>query len=235
MKPLCMIVAALLVVHNVPVVAAGAATEGEKLAIAVVDFTNTSGDESFDYLSKTIPENLITALAEGGELKIVERERLEAALKEMKLQVSDIMDEATAIELGKAVGAGAIIVGSFVAIGNKIRISSRLIDVQTATVITGKKETGRVGEDIFRVMDEMADAMSEELLARVESQGEIETLRVPVTKPPVEKRGGGKTLLYVLGGAAVVGAGVGVAMALSGDKDKDGGGNDATVTIRVTW
>ncbi len=234
MKPLCMVMAALLVGHGVPAVA-GAAPEPEKLAIAVVDFTNTSGDESFDYLSKTIPENLITALAEGGELKIVERERLESALKEMKLQVSDIMDEATAIELGKAVGAGAIIVGSFVTIENKIRISSRLIDVQTATVITGKKETGRVGEDIFRVMDEMADAMREELLARVESQEEIETLRVPVTKPPVEKRGGGKTLLYVLGGAAVVGAGVGVAMALSDGKDEDDGDNDATVTIRVTW
>jgi TolB-like protein len=237
MRQLCAILAAFLVVHGTPVATARAAPDGSKLAIAVVDFTNTSGDESFDYLSKTIPESLITALAEGGDLKIVERGRLEAALKEMKLQLSDIVDEATAVQLGKAVGANAIIVGSFVAIGSKLRISSRLIDVQTATVITGKNATGRVGEDIFRVMDEMADAMRDELLDRAEQPETIETVRVPVSKPAetTKKGGGGKTWLYVLGGAVVVGAGVGVAMALSGGDGDGDGDNDATVNITVTW
>jgi TolB-like protein len=230
--------AAFMVLQGIPLRVAWAGSDAQKLAIAVVDFTNTSGDTSYDYLSKTIPESLITSLAEGGDLRIVERGRLEAALKEMKLQLSDVVDEATAVQLGKAVGANAIIVGSFVAIGNKLRISSRLIDVQTATVITGKNATGRVGEDIFRVMDEMADAMQEELLDRVGREEPIETVRLPVSKPDEEeKKGGGKTLLYVLGGAAVVGAGVGVAMALSGggDGNGDGDGDNASVTITVTW
>ncbi len=237
MRHLSAVMAALMVLHGLPPALARADTDGSKLAIAVVDFTNTSGDESFDYLSKTIPENLITSLAESGELRIVERGRLESALKEMKLQLSDVVDEATAVQLGKAVGASAIILGSFVAIGSKLRISSRLIDVQTATVITGKNATGRVGEDIFRVMDEMADAMRDELMERAGQEEPIETVRVPVSKPEEGKKsGGGKTLLYVLGGAAVVGAGVGVAMALSGgDDDGNGGDNDATVNITVTW
>ncbi len=239
MRQLCVIMGAFMLVYGVPVPAGGTDADTSRLAIAVVDFTNTSGDESYDYLSKTIPENLITSLAENGDLRIVERGRLESALKEMKLQLSDIVDEATAVQLGKAVGASAIIVGSFVAIESKLRISSRLIDVQTATVITGKNATGRVGEDIFRIMDEMADAMREELLARAERPETIETVRVPVSKPAqvAKKGGGGKTWLYVLGGAVVVGAGVGVAMALSGgdgDDDGDGDGN-ASVTITVTW
>lgn len=237
MRQLWVIVGALMLVHGTPVASAGAGTDGSKLAIAVVDFTNTSGDESYDYLSKTIPETLITSLAEAGRLQIVERGRLESALKEMKLQLSDVVDEATAVQLGKAVGANAIILGSFVAIGSKLRISSRLIDVQTATVITGKNATGRVGEDIFRVMDEMADAMQEELMARVGQEKPIETVRVPVSKPSevAEKGGGGKTWLYVLGGAVVVGAGVGVAMALSGGDGDEDGDNNATVNITVTW
>lgn len=232
MSHICYLMSSLLLAQNVPL--SLAAVEADRsMTIAVVDFTNTGGDSSFDYLSKTIPENLITSLAEQGDLKIVERGRLQEALKEMKLQLTDIVDEASAVRLGKAVGASAIIVGSFVNIGEKIRISSRLIDVQTATVITGRSATGRVGEDIFRVMDEMAASMKQDLLQRSGSGASLEVQRVPVSPPQSAKRGGNKTLLYVLGGAAIVGAGVAVALAAGGGDDT--GSQPATVTISVSW
>jgi TolB-like protein len=224
-----------MVVQNLPLLEARAAGDGDRLAIAVVDFTNTSGDEEYDYLSKTIPETVITSLAESGELNIVERGRLQEALAEMQLQLTDIVDEASAVRLGRAVGANAIVVGSFVVIGRKIRISSRLIDVETATVITGKKATGWIGEDIFNVMDDMASAMKRELLQRRGEGGTMEVQRVELPKTTAEKKeGGSKTFLYVLGGAALVGAGVAAAMALSGGDD-NGGADMVDVGIAVNW
>ena len=65
--------------------------EAESLTIAVVDFTNTKKDDKLDYLVKGIPESVLTYLGKKGEVRIVERGRLEAALEEMKLGMSGIM------------------------------------------------------------------------------------------------------------------------------------------------
>ena len=97
----------------------------DKIVIAVVDFRNTGNDESYDYLENTIPEAIITYLAKAGNVEIVERSRLKDALKEMELGMTGIIDEQTAIEVGKAVGASAILVGSFGSIGDVIRINAR--------------------------------------------------------------------------------------------------------------
>ena len=66
------------------------AQDGEKLVMAVVDFSNTKGDPEFDYLVKGIPESIIPYLGKSGKLEIVERSRLESALKEMQLTMSGI-------------------------------------------------------------------------------------------------------------------------------------------------
>ena len=96
------------------------AQEAKKLTIAVVDFTNTNKDPELDYLVKGIPESIITYLGERGKVRIVERARLDAALKELKLGISGIVDEQTAVKIGKAVGATAIIVGSFIRVAGNI-------------------------------------------------------------------------------------------------------------------
>ena len=134
------------------------AQEGEKLIVAVVDFTNIKKDPALDYLVKGIPESIITYLGKSGKLEIVERSRLEAALREMQLTMSGIVDEQTAVEVGKAVGANAIMVGSFLQIGNLIRINTRLIDVKTSRVIAAEQVQGTPGEEIFTLMDRTAAA-----------------------------------------------------------------------------
>ncbi|TFB11056.1 hypothetical protein E3V36_02035 [Candidatus Marinimicrobia bacterium MT.SAG.2] len=98
----------------------------DRIVIAVVDFKNTGQDESYNFLEETISEAIITKLAKGGNFEIVERSRLKEALKEMELGMTGLLDEQTAVEVGRAVGANAILLGSFVSIGNVIRINARL-------------------------------------------------------------------------------------------------------------
>ncbi|RKY59390.1 MAG: hypothetical protein DRP94_03685, partial [Candidatus Latescibacterota bacterium] len=109
--------------------------ESKRLVIAVVDFTNVGKDPQLEGLVKGIPESVTTYLGKKGKVRIVERSRLEAALKELQLGMTGIVDEETAARVGKAVGASAIMVGSFLKIGDLIRINARLIDVQTGEVI----------------------------------------------------------------------------------------------------
>jgi len=136
--------------------------ESKKLVIAVVDFTNVGKDPQLEGLVKGIPESVTTYLGKEGKVRIVERSRLEAALKELQLGMTGIVDEKTAARVGKAVGASAIMVGSFLKIGDLIRINARLIDVQTGEVIMADQVQGRF-EEVFGLMDQVAERIWEKL------------------------------------------------------------------------
>ena len=132
-------------------------------------FSVTLGEpfqKALDYLVKGIPESIITYLGKRGEVHIVERSRLQSALDEMKLQMSDIVDEQTAVQLGKQVGANAVLVGSFLQIGDMIRINSRLIDIETSEIIAAEQVQGVPGKEIFGLMDQTAEAMWSKLVGR---------------------------------------------------------------------
>jgi len=155
--------AACILLSIIPLSAAAGAADISPV-IAVVDFKNTGQGSSLDYLEKTIPEAIITSLAKSGQIEIVERARLQDAVNELQLGISGIIDEATAIEVGRAVGANAIMLGSYVAIGERIRINARLIDVKTSKIIKAESVQGKVGEEIFDILDRMALAMEKQLI-----------------------------------------------------------------------
>ena len=57
MKPLCVVMATLVLLQGAPLSRAAAAQEGQKLAIAVVDFTNTSGERQSDQTRESATQN----------------------------------------------------------------------------------------------------------------------------------------------------------------------------------
>lgn len=203
----------------------------DKIVIAVVDFRNTGNNESYNYLENTIPEAIITRLAKGGNFEIVERSRLTEALKEMELGMTGIIDEQTAIEIGRAVGANAILLGSFVSIGNVIRINARLIDVETSRILKAETVQGGVGEEIFSLMDEMARSIEAQLIGETEQVVQIQPIQIDKspeirTSPTI-----GKPFYKSNWFLAAVGVGIagGAAIAIF-----SGGGDDnATINISV--
>lgn len=207
------------------------ATPSQRTTIAIIDFRNTSGNSDLDYLQNALPEALITQLAESGELSIVERARLQDALGEMQLGMSGVVDQSTAVQIGKAVGANAILVGSFLEIGGVIQLNARLIDVESSQVLIAKTTRGRVGTEIFDLMDELAESIEQQLVGPPEKPAQVaqqEPQQPPAQQTRPEPRreevsgggGGGKTLLIV-GGLVLVGAGVAAAVLLAGGDDDD--------------
>ena len=178
--------------------------EAESLTIAVVDFANTKKDPKLEYLVKGIPESVITYLGKRGEVHIVERSRLESALEEMKLGMSGIVDEQTAVEVGKAVGAAAVMVGSFLQIGDRIRINARLIDVKTSEIIAAEQILGRFDE-IFELMDQTAEGMWAKLVDR----GPLDIQPVPIAeRRPEAGKQAGKPLFKRWWVWGILGAGI---------------------------
>lgn len=209
-----------------------AQTGQQKVSIAIMDFQNTSGKANLDYLQKSIPEALITRLAESGNLNIVERTRLEDAIEEMKLGMAGVVDQGAAAEIGKAVGANAILVGSFIEISYVIRLNARLIDVQTSKVMTAKTVQGQVGAEIFNLMDGLAKSIEEQLVGK-KPEPKPQPTPTPTPQPqpmPVTKNGGSKTGLYIAGGALVVGGAVAAVLLLS-KKEKEKTSTDVEIIV----
>jgi len=119
--------------------ATGTGYAAEKKTIAILDFESIGSEE---YLGKAVAEIIRTELVETRKFRVVERAQIKKALSEQELQTSGAIDDESAVQIGKLLGADLIIVGSVVKIGTSYTINSRLIDVQTGEVQLGRNVTG---------------------------------------------------------------------------------------------
>ena len=130
--------------------------------IAISYFDNNGGEAQYNALSKGITDMLITDLSRIEGLIIVEREKLEALLEEIKLGQSKYFDQTTAQKLGKGLGAESILTGAFMVIDDQIRIDARLIDIETSEVLFAEKVNGPVN-NFFEVHENLVGLLSDAL------------------------------------------------------------------------
>ena len=115
----------------------------ETKTIAISYFDNTSSKDEWNYISKGLADMLITDLSNVKSIQIVEREKLEQIIQEQNLALTGIIDESTAAQVGKLLGAKLILTGSFLIMGETMRIDARLVDVSTGEVIMAEKIEGK--------------------------------------------------------------------------------------------
>ncbi len=119
-----------------------------KPIVAVLYFDNNSGDAELDPISKGFADMVITDMSESEQVIVVEREKLQSLLDESKLSRSRFFDRKTAVKLGKVLGAGYVVSGSFTVAKEQMRIDVRFIEIKTSKVVLSTQVTGRSG-DIF--------------------------------------------------------------------------------------
>lgn len=129
--------------------------KGPKKRVAIVGFgmyVRTYGVKEMDRL---LIEMLSTSLFKTGQFDLVERKEIERVFQEQKFQLSGMVDPATAVEIGKILGAQAIITGAITEIGFqagsfiinmtscRVGIDVRIIDVTTAKILMAESGTGK--------------------------------------------------------------------------------------------
>jgi hypothetical protein len=70
-----------------------------------------------------------------GKVRVVDRKNIDKIVSEYKFQASGLVDESTAIEIGKLSGADIIVMGSINRVGGIFYLNIKLIDVKTAEII----------------------------------------------------------------------------------------------------
>lgn len=89
-------------------------------------------------IADKVAENLSTSLI-NNNFSLVERGQLDKAFKELKLQVSGIIDPATAKKIGDFTGCDNIIVGSISDEGQFVVINARLLNTSTGKALAAER------------------------------------------------------------------------------------------------
>jgi curli biogenesis system outer membrane secretion channel CsgG len=89
---------------------------GKKIPIVVMDFETRVPGQGWQ-VGHGASDMLITALVKTKKYKVYERDRLNALMKEQKLQMSGAVDMSTAVQIGKLVGAKYILTGAVTEFG----------------------------------------------------------------------------------------------------------------------
>lgn len=105
--------------------------------VAVMYFTNSALVNNADYqpLSKGVAELLITELSRNSNIRVVERDRLQQLLDEQNLSASGRVDKETAVQVGKLLGAGHMLMGTFVIdTRENMRLDVRAVNTETGEI-----------------------------------------------------------------------------------------------------
>ncbi len=129
----------------------------DKPSIAVLPFDNMSGDKEQEYFSDGITEDIITELSRFPFLFVIARHS-SFAFKGKSIDIK---------EVGHQLGVEYVVEGSVRKAGNRVRISSQLIEVETGNHIWAERYDREL-EDIFAVQDEVARAIVAVLPGRIE-------------------------------------------------------------------
>lgn len=142
---------------GVPAANASAAAERvptvpEKPSIAVLPFTNMSGDAEQEYFVDGMVEDIITALSRFDELFVIARN-------------STFVYKGYAVEVrqvGHDLGVRYVLEGSVRKAGERVRITGQLVDATTGAHIWADKFDGRL-EDVFDLQDQITASVVGEL------------------------------------------------------------------------
>jgi serine/threonine protein kinase/tetratricopeptide (TPR) repeat protein len=145
----------------------------EPKPIAVVSFTNQTGDRAYDYLSEAIPNLLISSLEQSRYLRVMTFERMRDLLDQMGKKDVRIIDKDLGFELCRREGVQAIVVGSFVKGGETFATDVKVLDVNTKELL---KSVSARGEGVQSILNSQIDELSREIARGVGlSQRKVES------------------------------------------------------------
>jgi adenylate cyclase len=132
--------------------------ESPSTSIAVLPFTNMSGDQEQEYFADGITEDIITELARNRGLFVIARN-------------SSFTFKGTAVdiaEVGRKLGVRYVVEGSVRKVGKRMRITAQLIDATTGSHVWAERYD-RDLEDVFAIQDEVTRSIAAAVPGYVES------------------------------------------------------------------
>jgi adenylate cyclase len=141
----------------------------DKPSVAVLPFTNMSGDPEQEFVSDGIAEDVITALSHYPSLFVIARN----SSFTYKGRTVDVK------QVGRELGVRYVLEGSVRKAGNRIRVTAQLVEAGTSNHVWAERYDRDLA-DIFAVQDELTEALTTALAPAIADA----ELRRAMRKPP---------------------------------------------------
>ena len=150
----CAVVAMALAVPTTAQEPFGAATDSSGGRIAVLPFSNISGDPADDWIGAGIVETLMADLQGVDGVDLIGRHAISAAMRDTGTGDDAPTGDAGLLQLGRRVGARWLIGGGYQRLGADVRITARMVEVATGGVARSAKVDG-ASADLFSLQDQV--------------------------------------------------------------------------------
>jgi len=157
-----------------------------KPVVAVLPFDNNSvGKDAADYngAGKGMAELMTNGLLSNPNVVVVERDRIQALLVEQNLTKDKTIDPATAIRLGKIIGAQYVIYGAFMSDGRgNFVLTGKTVNVETS-VIANPTRVNSKGDDVLGMIAQLTSKLATEMKIPALRVGDAGPAAVPAGQP----------------------------------------------------
>jgi adenylate cyclase len=140
----------------------------DKPSVAVLPFTNMSGDPEQEFVSDGIAEDVITALSHYPSLFVIARN----STFTYKGRAVDVK------QVGHELGVRYVLEGSVRKSGNRIRVTAQLIESATGNHVCAKRYDRDLA-DIFAVQDEITEAVTIAIAPAIAAAEQQRAMRRP--------------------------------------------------------
>lgn len=154
---------ALLLLLAAPARAEGTVA-GARPRLAVLYFDPMTTDVDLQMFAKGLASLLITDFTANPRLLVVEREKLEAVIAELKLGESRLAKKDTFAKVGKLLGAEYLVTGTLLGGKGQFKIVSRVIHSESGAEVTSAK-VSLDPQDIFGAEEQLVTVLSQQLVA----------------------------------------------------------------------
>jgi serine/threonine protein kinase/tetratricopeptide (TPR) repeat protein len=137
-------------------------------SVAVMNFVNVTRNPDDDWLGVGIAETVTADLKNIEGITVIGRELIYEVLRNLSASSKSDFDEKFATQVGREVGARYIVGGGYQRLGEMLRITPRVVAVETGEVISTVKLDGRVSE-LFELQDKVVYELSRNLNFRLRS------------------------------------------------------------------
>ena len=123
--------------------------------LAVTPFVNISGAPAEDWIGAGIAETIAATFEGRASVRSFRRERVQEALRTLTAPGTAADSNSRMVEVGRTVGARWVVGGAYQRLGDRMRITARLVDVPTGAVTASTVVDGAV-DDLFVLQDRVA-------------------------------------------------------------------------------
>ena len=159
--------------------------------VAVMGFTNVSGNARDEWLSTAFSEMLATELAAGDHLRVVSEEDVARAKHELSLTNRDSYGGNTLTKIRKDIGCDYVVAGSYLAIGQagrgRVRLDARVEDALRGDTVASFAVVGSQS-DLFNLASRAGEQLRAKLGAETLTLTETEEVKLALPSDPEAAR-----------------------------------------------